>query len=527
MSKNLHREFHRAAYTNLNVFIKMINDFATQRDLVKAHASAPSILTNGRTTSQIVFDDLLNAFTSIMKDAPNDKIPTSYYKQILTAREGRDVTDAEAQAHLDDALDKKRADNKDEPQPPEFMLLFNDSVPMEVSQNMVNNWMNVVRIFSQLMFTEEAIDSSQKAGKLLQHVSTLNNELMNKTMARDGAVSSIIGGKKGGANDNKGKAQERKKAGDGIVIHYADDIKDVDAEMEKLVGLQEPKDQVKEIRARVKYKKAMIDAGLLKGDKATMDHYIFRGPPGTGKTTFARMIGKIYKDAGLLQTGDVVEGSRVSLVAGYVGQTAIKTQEAVDNALDGVLFIDEAYSLFGEGNDFGKEAVEVILRSMEVNKGNLIVVFAGYPDKMDQLIRSNPGLTRRFKHTVNFKDFQMNELMEIFDRNLKSRNMTITKEARSFVESTIQQIKTLKGSDFGNAGTVENIVDLLLDKLALAVEADGTVDKVQKLVKANAEIPAKLKTRLTQITLDEAQKMKPQNEIAQGEKVVGFNFGPK
>ncbi|MGZ9097007.1 MAG: AAA family ATPase [Micavibrio sp.] len=526
MSKNLRRDFHRVAYTNLNVFIKMINDFATQRDLIKAHASAPAILTNGRSISQIVLDDLLNAFTAIMKDAPDDKIPTSFYKQILSAREGRDLTDAEVQTHLDAALAEKRAAKHDEePQPPEFMLLFNDSVPMEVSQNMVNNWMNVIRVFSQLMFTEEAIDANKKAGTLLQHVAMLNNELLNKTMSREGAIANIVGGgKKGGANDNKGKG---KPQGDGVVLHRAEDIKDVDAEMARLVGLDEPKMQVKEIRARVKYKKAMIDAGLLTGDKASMDHYIFRGPPGTGKTTFGRFVGKIYKDANLLDVGHVVECSRVSLVGGFVGSTALKTQEVVDSAVGGVLFVDEAYSLFGTGNDFGKEALEVILRAMEVHKGNLIVVFAGYPDKMDELIRSNPGLTRRFKHTVNFKDFQMDELMEIFDRNLRARNMTITDDARNFVQSTLQQIKTIKGSDFGNAGTVENIVDLLLDKLAVAVEADGTVDKVQKMVKSKIEVPAKLKVRLTEITIEEAQKIKPQNEITQNEKVVGFDFAPK
>lgn len=526
MSKNLRRDFHRVAYTNLNVFIKIINDFAAQGDLAKAHASAPDILTNQRSLPQIVLDDLLNAYTAIMKDVPDDKVPTSFYKQILVAREGRDLTDAEVQTHLTAALTKKRTTGPagDDLQPPEFMLLFNDSVPTEVSQNMIRNWMNTIQIFSQLMFTEEALDLNQKAGKLLQHVNMLNNDLIKKTTAREDLIANIVNGKKKkkGANDNKGESN-----GDGLVIHYAEDIKDVDAEMKKLVGLQEAKTQVMEIRARVKYKKAMMDACLLTGDKASMDHYIFRGPPGTGKTTFARLLGKIYKEAGLLEGGQVVEASADALCAGFVRQTGPKTRAVVEEALDGVLFVDEAYSLFGEGNDFGREALEVILRAMEVNKENLIVVFAGYPGKMDQLIRSNPGLTRRFKHTVNFKDFQIDELMEIFDRNLQARHMTITKDARAYIQSTIQQIKTIKGSDFGNAGTVENIVDLLLDKLALAVEADGTVDKVQKMVKSKIEVSAKLKVRLTEITIEEARKIKPQNEITQGEKVVGFDFTPQ
>ncbi len=522
MSKSPRRDFHRAAFTNLNVFIKMVDGFATQEDLVKAHANAPDVLTNGRSIKQIILDDLMESFACVMQNTEDSKVPLSFYKQMLNEREGTALDNAEIAKRLAAALAAKRKDARDESDlnAPEFLMLFNDSVPRDVSQNITTNWINVVRMFGQLMFTDDSINANKKTADLVLHVQKVNNELIAKAKARDASLAKILKGDN--SNDNDKKDAREKSEGDGVVVHYAEDIHDVDAAMAKLVGLSEPKNQVKEIRARVKYKKAMMEAGLLSGDKASMDHYIFRGPPGTGKTTFGRFVGKIYKDADLLESGHVVECSRVSLVAGFVGQTAIKTQEAVDQALGGVLFVDEAYSLFGTGNDFGKEALEVILRAMEVHKGDLIVVFAGYPDKMDELIKSNPGLTRRFKHTVNFKDFQMDELMEIFDRNLASRKMSITPEARSQIATTIQQIKTMKGNDFGNAGTVENVLELLIDKLAFAVEADGTVDKVMKLVKAKLEIPEKLKTRLTEITLAEAQKIKPQNEISQKPKVVGF-----
>lgn len=530
MSKSLRQDFHRAAFTNLNVFIKIVDGLAAQADMAKAHATAPDLLTMGRSLKQIVLDDLMKGFATVMRDVPDTEIPKSFYKQMLTERNApAPVTDADVDAALGQTLGELRAPGKetDSPSAPEFLLLFNESVPQAVSQNLIDNWVGVIRTFGQLMFTDEALNSNTATTELVKHVKALNADLLKKTKARDDAIAGIVKSKDIDKDDHKSSNDNKKNlvndVGDGMVIHYAEDIPDVDAALDKLVGLKEPKDQVKEIRARVKYKQALLQAGLLQGDKATMDHYIFRGPPGTGKTTFARMIGKIYKDAGLLDSGHVVEGSRVSLVGGYVGQTAIKTQEAVEEALDGVLFIDEAYSLFGQGNDFGKEAVEVILRAMEVYKGNMIVVFAGYNDKMDELIKSNPGLTRRFKHTVNFKDFQIDELMTIFDRNLSSRGMTITPDAKKFVENTIQQIKVMKGADFGNAGTVENIVDLLIDKLALAVEADGTVDKVAKAMAEKGKITPALKTRMTQITMAEAVQAKPKNEIVQTARVVGFD----
>jgi SpoVK/Ycf46/Vps4 family AAA+-type ATPase len=482
----------------------------------------------------MVLDDTMDAFATIMRDIPDKALPHSFFKQMLSMRENRSITQMDSSIYLDKLLTEKRALPADaDVKPPEFLLMLNEAIQPEAVQTLVFNWMNTVSNFSKLMMTDEAILAAQKSAKIIEHTSNLHSEMLGKIMTRESSLIRLNRGPRGGpgANDNdsndddeKDAKKEKEKDNDsnGVIIHRADDIADVDAEMAKLIGLEEAKTQVKKIRARVEYKKAMIDAGLLTGDRASMDHYIFRGPPGTGKTTFARMIGKIYKDAGLLKKGDVIEGSRVSLVAGFVGQTALKTQKAVKQATDGVLFIDEAYSLFGEGNDFGKEAVEVILRAMETHKDKLIVVFAGYPDKMDQLIQSNPGLTRRFKHTVNFKDFQMSELMEIFDKNLERRSMSIEPAARIQVEKVLGEIKALKGKDFGNAGTVENIVDLLLDEHAAATKDDGSVDKLRKINEAKIEIPAALKTRMTTITLAETMTIKPQNEIVQAKRAIGF-----
>ena len=145
-------------------------------------------------------------------------------------------------------------------------------------------------------------------------------------------------------------------------------------------------------------------------------HMVFSGNPGTGKTMIARLMARIYKSLGILKKGHLVEVDRGGLVAGYVGQTAIKTAEVIKSALDGVLFIDEAYALTNRGeNDFGKEAVETLLKMMEDNRDRLVVIVAGYVDEMETFVHSNPGLESRFNRFWNFPDYSVEEMLAIFD----------------------------------------------------------------------------------------------------------------
>lgn len=533
MSKNPRVEFHRAVYHSLTVFNQVIDTLESHPDVRQAFENAPDILTNGRTLKQMVLDDTMDAFASLMREIPDQEIPRSFYKHLLSLRDKRTVTTAEADTHLNNALAGKRAqDEGADIKQPEFMLLLTESTPPDVMENLVLNWMNTIGNFSRLLMTDGAIIASKKVGDITQQTNDTYTQMLEKITERNTILRRLANKKKprqprskDNNDDKDDPKQEAENESNGVIVHRAADIGDVDAEMATLIGLDEAKYQVKKIRSRVEYKKAMIDAGILSSEKAGMDHYIFRGPPGTGKTTFARMIGKIYKDAGLLKTGNVVEGSCVSLVDGYVGQTRLKTQKAVKQALDSVLFIDEAYSLFGDDRSYGHEAVDVILRAMETYKDRLIVVFAGYPDKMDQLIRSNPGLTRRFKNTVNFKDFHMPELMEIFDNNLSRRSMKVDDDAREQVQKILGELKTLKGKDFGNAGTVENVVDLLIDEHAVAARADGTLDKVREIIDAKIEMPDALRDRMVTITLADTLKIKPQNEIAHQKRGIGFRLG--
>jgi predicted AAA+ superfamily ATPase len=211
-------------------------------------------------------------------------------------------------------------------------------------------------------------------------------------------------------------------------------------ELHNLVGLHNVKDLVNRLNAQHHVSQLRAAEGFVA--VAPSPHLVFTGNPGTGKTTVARLIGRMYKELGLLSKGHVVEVGRSDLVAPYLGQTALRTKAACERALGGVLFIDEAYSLVVEGRDFGSEAIETLLTFMEANRGKIVVVVAGYPDKMDQFLESNPGLRGRFDVTVHFDDYSVDEMMQIFENLLAEHEYDITDaaslEVRCILDAMIQ-----------------------------------------------------------------------------------------
>ncbi len=235
-------------------------------------------------------------------------------------------------------------------------------------------------------------------------------------------------------------------------------IEDLLAELDSYIGLQVVKDEVHDLINMVQVYKLREQHDLPTTDMSL--HMVFTGNPGTGKTMMARMMARIYRSLGILSKGQLVEVDRSGLVAGYVGQTALKTQKVIEKAMGGVLFIDEAYALNGKSeNDFGQEAIDTILKAMEDHRDDLVVIVAGYTELMDKFIHSNPGLESRFNRFLLFEDYSTDEMFDIFKMRC-GKGYVLSPEAEPLVRDYIAE-ESADGS-FGNARGVRNIFEHIL-----------------------------------------------------------------
>ncbi len=276
------------------------------------------------------------------------------------------------------------------------------------------------------------------------------------------------------------------------------------SELNELVGMDNIKQDVNEL---VKLIRFYNEIGKDVVNKFSL-HSVFTGNPGTGKTTLARIISKIYKSLGLLERGHVIEVDREGLIAGFTGQTAIKTREKIDAAMGGILFIDEAYAL-AEGGVFGQEAIEVILKQMEDKRGQFGVIVAGYPGNMHQFVEMNPGLKSRFDKTYSFSDYEPEQLVTIAQNLLKKEGLIPNEEAMAHLTNYFKDLVAKKDKFFGNARTIRQTVGECVMKQNLRMAS----------IPSNERKPEDLSI----LTLDDVKHFAV--EGSQNRPTLGFRFG--
>lgn len=251
-------------------------------------------------------------------------------------------------------------------------------------------------------------------------------------------------------------------------------VKDIMDDINKLIGLDGVKKLTTELYAYIEIQRLRQKEKL--AHEPMVLHMVFKGNPGTGKTTVARLMGQLFKEMGVLSKGHILEVERADLVGEYIGQTAKRTKEQIKKALGGILFIDEAYSLARGGDkDFGKECIDCMVKSMEDNKDNLILILAGYKNEMERFIDSNPGLRSRFPIHITFPDYTLQQLMEISQLMIKEREYILTTEAKEQLKTMLQE-RACQHRNSGNARMVRNLIERAMRLQAVRLLKMQTAD---------------------------------------------------
>ncbi|TCI93243.1 AAA family ATPase [Tenacibaculum sp. M341] len=302
-------------------------------------------------------------------------------------------------------------------------------------------------------------------------------KLKNKHFINSGAflyrVASLIAKADGAISEEEEKVLEQinekinhpKQKLQGVKTTEVDEdetLNDVLDELNELIGLNNIKTAVQELANFLKVQKLREEEGLKAVNNSL--HSVFMGPPGTGKTTVARLVSRIYKHLGYLEKGHLIETDRSGLVAGYVGQTALKAEEVINTSINGVLFIDEAYALSKDNKkDFGNEAIEILLKKMEDHRKELVVIVAGYPDEMKDFINSNPGLQSRFNRYFTFEHYKPSELLGIFELYCRKNDFVLTEDAKEKMLFIFDKFYEKKDKNFGNARVARNLFEKIIE----------------------------------------------------------------
>jgi len=368
----------------------------------------------------------------------------------------------------------------------QWQALVSPFVRYEPLRDMVGQLETIVTRLANLIIKSDGLTTPDETNTLLKLQAELSQVLRpvkKPTSAETGQAIAIPGRSSGPVSDKTVVTHPERPAAERLAEAFA--------ELDSLIGIETVKERVRSLSNFLQLQRQRQNAGL-----TTMPislHMAFVGNPGTGKTTVARIVGQILGAMGILSSGHLVETDRSGLVAEYAGQTAVKTQALCDSARGGILFIDEAYSLVASSGDdpFGREAIQVLLKRMEDERGSLVVILAGYPDEMDEMIRSNPGLGSRINTRIIFEDYGPSELGRIFELLCKRNDYVLPPESRHRLLMALDQAYRDRDRHFGNGrlarNSFEDTVRAMADRIAGIVPL--TQELMSQLTPSDIAIP--------------------------------------